>query len=185
MPELPGAAHHAIVGILIDRPCHGYALRRRFASALGPIWKLPQSQLYAILHRLEEQGWVTSQQNAVGGRPPRTVYAATPTGTHAALTWARAPVRRARHIRIELPAKLYILRRVAPHHVHELLERQHRALVRLEARFARQAALPSDDPLVGALALDLRRRQVAALRDWIERCCEVLRNNKEEPDHDR
>ncbi len=184
MSGLHDAAHHAIAGILIDGPCHGYALRQRFTSALGPIWRLPQSQLYAILHRLEEQGWVSSQRRTVGGRPPRTVYAATPAGARAALTWARAPVRRARDIRVEFPAKLYILRRVAPHHVHELLERQHRALQRLEERFARQVTLPSDDPIVGALALDLRRRQVAALRGWVERCSEVLQSHKEESDHD-
>ncbi|MFO8034634.1 MAG: PadR family transcriptional regulator [Candidatus Bipolaricaulota bacterium] len=170
---------YAVLGLLLSGPCHGYALRERFTSALSPVWKLAQSQLYATLHRLENEGLVTSTRRHTEGRPPRVEYAATPEGTKAALDWARAPVRRARHIRVEFPAKLYILRRNAPHEVPHLLAAQEEFLRRLQGRLAGQRALPSDDPVVGTLSLELRRHQVQALRAWLDRCRQALEPEKE------
>jgi len=170
---------YAVLGLLLSGPCHGYALRRRFTRALGPVWKLAQSQLYATLHRLEEEKLVSSTRRHVEGRPPRVEYAATPEGRKAALDWARAPVRRARHIRVEFPAKLYILRRNAPQEVLHLLEAQEALLHRLEGRLAGQRALPSDDPVVGILSLELRQHQVQALRAWLARCRQELETQQE------
>jgi len=169
---------YAVLGFLLSGPCHGYALRQKFSSALGPVWNLAQSQLYAVLHRLEDEGMVTSTQYNAEGRPPRVEYAATPEGRKAALNWSRAPVRRARHIRVEFPAKLYILRRHAPHEVSHLIEAQEAFLRRLEGRLTGQRALPSDDPVVGMVSLELRRHHVQALQAWLVRCRQVLQLEK-------
>ncbi len=171
---------YVLVGLVVDEPCHGYSLRARFAAGLGPVWKVAQSQHYATLHRLESEGLVTSQRQRGGTRPARVVYAATDEGRLQALSWAQSPVRRARDIRIELPAKLYILRRAAPNAVGALLKAQDRLLQRLEGRLAKQTALPSDDRAVGTLTLALRQYQVKALRAWLQHCRQVLDVQKEE-----
>ncbi len=180
MDRLDSSLGYAIVGLLLSGPCHGYALRERFSSALGPVWRVAQSQLYATLHRLESERLVRSARRDVGGRPPRVEYAATPQGRHAALHWARSPVRRARDIRVEFPAKLYILRRSAPQEVPHLLASQEEFLQRVEQRLAGQRTLPSDDPLLGALSLELRRCQVRALQAWVRHCREAVEREKGE-----
>ncbi len=180
MNRLDTSLGHAIVGMLLSGPCHGYALRARFNKGLGPVWKLAQSQLYATLHRLETEGLVRSHRRKAGGRPTRVEYAVTLAGRRAALEWARSPVRRARDIRVEFPAKLYILRLHAPHDIPHLLAAEEQFLRRLEGRLAGQRALPSDDPVVGALSLQLRRCQVGAMRAWLQQCRDMLEQEKEE-----
>ena len=47
-------ARHALLGLLLDGPHHGYDLARRFApgTALGDVLRLSTSHLYALLARL-------------------------------------------------------------------------------------------------------------------------------------
>ena len=70
----------AAMGFLIERPCHGYALRARLAEGLGPLWQVASSQLYQVLHRLEESGWVDRSDEILSGGPARSVYHVTAAG---------------------------------------------------------------------------------------------------------
>jgi DNA-binding PadR family transcriptional regulator len=63
-----------IVGLLASQPQHGYQLLETFnrPDSLGNVWSLSTSQLYAVLKRLERQGWITGQPLASEIAPPRT-----------------------------------------------------------------------------------------------------------------
>ncbi|NJL53976.1 PadR family transcriptional regulator [bacterium] len=49
-----------ILGLLAVEACHGYQLLDHFRSpaALGRVWNLSTSQLYAVLKRLDRLGYI-------------------------------------------------------------------------------------------------------------------------------
>ena len=166
MERLP--VEYAVLGALLSGPAHGYELKRRLNSGLGPIWHIAQSQLYCVLSRLEREGLVKGRLESQGARPPRRVFSLTPAGEHAFWEWATSPVRHAREVRIELLAKLYFLRRHAPDRVPELLSAQAERLARLRDRLSQRKALPTDDAVLARLTLSFRLALLSALLSWLE-----------------
>lgn len=77
----------AILGLLAQKPRHGYELRAAFEAVVGgdANWEVKPAQIYTTLERLEEAGLVElSSDLGEGEEPSRRVYAITRTG-HAAL----------------------------------------------------------------------------------------------------
>ncbi len=71
----------AILGLLKDRPMHGYQLSRELTLALGGFWRVSYGSLYPTLRRLEGDGAIMSQpseQPAAGRR--KNVYRITDRG---------------------------------------------------------------------------------------------------------
>lgn len=71
----------AILGLLKERPMHGYQLSRELTEALGGFWRVSYGSLYPTLRRLERDGAVQSEppEQPVAGRR-KNVYAITTTG---------------------------------------------------------------------------------------------------------
>lgn len=159
----PFPAHYAILGLLIERPCHGYELSSRLSAALGPVWRVARSRLYLALRRMEEEGWVTETTQVQANRPDRRTYSVTPAGAEAFWRWAQAPVRHVRDARVELLAKLDFLHRLAPERLAPFIDGQLAFLDRLRRRFAAKEGLPMDDPVIARLALRFRLGQVESL----------------------
>lgn len=75
----------AILGRLADGPLHGYELRKRLATTLGPFRALSFGSLYPRLRILESKGWVSAAPtadlpHALAGKRSRIVYHLTPEG---------------------------------------------------------------------------------------------------------
>ncbi len=82
------SVRHAILGLLAQKPRHGYELRAAFEAVVGgdANWDVKPAQIYTTLERLEEAGLVErSSDLGEGDEPSRRVYAVTSSG-HAALT---------------------------------------------------------------------------------------------------
>ncbi len=69
-----------ILGAVAESPLHGYGIvkviRERSAGAL----KAGEGQLYPILHRMEDTGWLVADWQPQEGKPPRKVYELTEEG---------------------------------------------------------------------------------------------------------
>src|SRR5512132_142255 len=48
----------AILGLLKERPMHGYQLKKRLADTLGSFWQVSYGSLYPALKRLQREGAV-------------------------------------------------------------------------------------------------------------------------------
>lgn len=71
----------AVLGLLHEGPTHGYDLRRRLNSALGPFRALSYGTLYPALRTLTDRGLIAESADAVAsGRRPRVVYELTAAG---------------------------------------------------------------------------------------------------------
>jgi len=168
------AVEFATLGLLVEAPQHGYALRRQLGDGLGALWRIASSQLYSVLHRLADKGWIAAYSETSTGRPARTVYRISPEGERAFWTWATSPVRHLRDVRVEFLAKLYFLRRLAPDRVPELVDAEIAALRQLDGHLGEHIAIDSDDSTFGRLALSFRRSQVATTLSWLEEHREAL-----------
>jgi DNA-binding PadR family transcriptional regulator len=73
----------AVLGLLHDSPLHGYELRKRLSSGLGPFRTLSYGTLYPCLRQLSELGWIAGSAAPAGssaGRRARVVYELTALG---------------------------------------------------------------------------------------------------------
>jgi DNA-binding PadR family transcriptional regulator len=80
---------HAILGLLNQKPRHGYDLRAAFEAMLGgsTVWDLKPAQVYTTLQRLVRDGLVEPRERERIGGPDRVVYRLTPSGREALGAW--------------------------------------------------------------------------------------------------
>jgi PadR family transcriptional regulator, regulatory protein AphA len=167
---------YALLGLLRREPLHAYEMyqRLRRGEALGQIWQLKQSHLYALLARLEERGLIASVTEPQGVRPPRRMLTLTAEGTAAYTAWVSAPVQHGRDFRLAFLAKLACAASEGPLVVAELLTRQRATCDRWLSDLQQQiAAIPNQQPY-DRLVLEFRAGQIAAILDWLARCEQEL-----------
>jgi DNA-binding PadR family transcriptional regulator len=76
----------AVLGLLHEAPMHGYELRKRLTTVLGPFRALSYGTLYPSLRRLAERGWISGSggdepdATRPASRRARVVYRLTPAG---------------------------------------------------------------------------------------------------------
>ena len=111
MVRRPPGIEMALLGFLRDGPKHGYQIFQSVSDKTGlkMVWQLKQSQLYALLGKLEKDGDITSVLQQQEAHPPRRIYTITSTGRKAYLGWLTSPVLLPRNIRQEFLAKLFFL----------------------------------------------------------------------------
>jgi DNA-binding PadR family transcriptional regulator len=165
---------YAILGVLRERPMHGYEIARRFAADLdlGLVLPLDMSTVYALLKDLHEQGLIEGHRETVGLRPPRTVFRLTPEAEVLLRHWLEEPVGRLREVRSDLLLKLYFCRAAGTAGTVRLLDAQiasSRAyLARLE-RLAAEADAESFERLVRASKISAARATIAWLMEERDR----------------
>ncbi|MFZ6028485.1 MAG: PadR family transcriptional regulator [Chloroflexota bacterium] len=84
------SVRHAILGLLIPKPRHGYELRAAFEAVVGgdANWDVKPAQIYTTLERLEEAGLVARNSDlGEGSEPSRRVYAITAEGERVLQEW--------------------------------------------------------------------------------------------------
>jgi DNA-binding PadR family transcriptional regulator len=100
------ALAHAILATLMDYPCSGYDLRKRFERSVGFFWQASFQQIYRELGKLEEQGLVESEAIAQQGRPDKKVFAVTASGEAFLQKWIQTPCEMS-PVRDELLVKMF------------------------------------------------------------------------------
>ncbi|KAF0845968.1 PadR family transcriptional regulator [Nocardia caishijiensis] len=86
------ALEHALLVSLSERAGSGYELARRFDKSIGYFWSATHQQIYRVLKRMEEAGWVTVESVAQQGKPDKKVYAVAPAGADELARWIAEPV---------------------------------------------------------------------------------------------
>jgi DNA-binding PadR family transcriptional regulator len=182
MPRLPLTIEHSLLGFLRHKPMHGYEIHQQFAEpgGLGAVWRLKQSQLYALLARLEEDGYVTGaiQAQADSARPPRRVFRLTRSGREAFLDWVRSPVLHGRQIRLEFLAKLYFARQESDALVAQLIERQRVACRDWLAAQRKLAGSADQAQPYEWLVSQFRIGQIEAMLHWLDQCEQSVRSGR-------
>ncbi len=74
-----------ILTVIALEPMHGWAIAQRIRQMSSDVLQVGQSALYPALHKLERQGWITSEWKASETNRRARYYSLTPDG-HAAVT---------------------------------------------------------------------------------------------------
>ncbi|RJO77590.1 PadR family transcriptional regulator [Nocardia panacis] len=85
------ALEHALLVSLSERSGSGYELARRFDKSIGYFWRATHQQIYRVLKRMEESGWVTGESVVQEGRPDKRVYSVSPAGGDELARWIAEP----------------------------------------------------------------------------------------------
>jgi len=80
---------HAVLGLLAQRPRHGYELRAAFQALVGgeANWDVKPAQIYTTLARLEQGGLVIEESVEQDAGPEKRIYALTLPGRAALQAW--------------------------------------------------------------------------------------------------
>jgi DNA-binding PadR family transcriptional regulator len=71
-----------LLGLLRREHMHGYRLNEFIGRDMDGFIDLKKPTAYALLDKMEQQGWITTQQEQQGNRPPRRIYQITEEGEH-------------------------------------------------------------------------------------------------------
>jgi PadR family transcriptional regulator AphA len=181
------APEWALLGLLTQKPMHGYELYRHFTdpSALGQVWHLGLSQMYKLLKELEGQGYLEATLEEQENYPDRKVYHLTSSGRAAFLQWMEEPIRNTRLIRVEFLAKLFLAQLLGSETIERVIgiqletcqaqlarlrERMEIGDWRLEIGDGRGDATES----FGYLVFCFRQGQIQAIVDWLRTCRRVF-----------
>jgi PadR family transcriptional regulator AphA len=109
MVKRPFRLENILLGLLRQGPQHGYSIHQQLSDqeGLGRIWRVKQSQVYAILEKLQAAGYITSSLEEQDTHLNRRVYALSDAGRRAYLSWVSSPVNHPYQMRQEFLAKLY------------------------------------------------------------------------------
>ncbi len=103
------SVRNALLGLLAQKPRHGYELRAAFEAVIGDdVWGVKPAQIYTTLDRLEEAGLVARESDlGEGDEPSRRIYSLTDGGADALRQWFTESVS-AEHQRDEFFVKIMI-----------------------------------------------------------------------------
>ena len=166
------APEWALLGLLTQKPMHGYELHRYFTdpSALGQVWYLGLSQMYKLLKELEGQGYVDVTVEWQENYPARKVYQITLSGRAAFLQWMEKPVSNTRLVRVEFLAKLFLAQLLGSEIVERIIGTQ---LETCQAQLTYLQKKASDEGFEH-LVFRFREGQIQAIIDWLKYCRRVF-----------
>jgi DNA-binding PadR family transcriptional regulator len=158
----------ALLGFLLEKPCHGYDLHQKFKKELGSVWRASQSQVYATLKRLEKRGEISSTLVTQKKLPPRQILKITASGKIRFEKWLNETSRNSRAIRLEFLTRLYFCQKYTPERTATIYAAQAQKIqVTLNTLEKRLHALPPEQ-IYNKLSLDLRLRQIRLMQDWMQ-----------------
>ena len=167
---------YALLGFVYEQPTHGYEIYQQISDPQGlwQVWRMKQSQLYALLTKLEDEGYLVTTLQPQDARPPRKVYSLTAVGRATFEQWLITAVTHGRQMRLEFLAKLYFAYRQGPAVVQPLLEQQIRACRRWLAELQTQtAATQTTDPFAYAVQ-QFRVTQIESFLTWLLTCQQAV-----------
>ena len=171
------ALEHAILVSLTEHSGSGYELARRFDKSIGFFWGATHQQIYRVLKRMDDAGWVEAESIAQEGRPDKKTYRVSATGRDELARWIAEPTNPA-VLRDELAIKIRGAEHGDTGHLRaEVVRHRDRHAERLEMyRLMEKRDFPSPEQLSGTalhqyLVLRGGIRVEEGFTDW---CQEVL-----------
>lgn len=178
----------ALLGLLAQRPRHGYDLHAGFEALVGgeQNWDVKPAQIYTTLERLEEAGLVIEETVEQAGGPEKRVYAITQAGRATLVAWFASGVGR-EHNRDEFFIKLMLALLTGEANPRRLLQTQRATLYQdLHAVTAQRNRANPKMELAKILLFDKAGMHLEAELRWLDmveaRLDEVKRQPVPEPE---
>jgi DNA-binding PadR family transcriptional regulator len=144
------ALEHALLVSLRERPAAGLELAGRFDRSIGFFWSATHQQIYKVLRRMEDDGWVTARVIGQSGRPEKREYSVTDVGRKVLADWIATTTPRPgfrSEIAVKMRGASYGDRRALLANIAELVADHRTRLAHYEALSARD--YPEPERLTG------------------------------------
>lgn len=164
------SVRNALLGLLAQRPRHGYELHSAFETLAGgrELWPLKQAQVYSTLDRLEAGGLIAPERVAQDGGPEKQLYAITIAGRDELAHWFLTPVE-SEHQRDEFFLKLMLCIATGLADPYAVIRTQRASLFReLHALTRRRSSADPTRALAALLLLERAAMHVEADLRWLE-----------------
>lgn len=169
------ALRHVILGLLVERPDHAYALKHRLSPGVPRDRLVNDGVLYPLLAKLEAEGLATSDEWPGRTGRPRRVYSATRAGRDEFRRWLDSdededgPPMHELFVAHPL-VKLLFARRLPAAALRAKLDRHARLVADRIAALEElgRIAPPAAAGSLGASLLELELRQLRDRLDWLE-----------------
>jgi len=127
---------YVVLGMIATGRRSGYAMSRAAKEATRHFWAMSDGQIYPQLKKLADDGYITGEREAHGGRE-RVVYSLTPRGRDALHEWLRSTERPQHEFRDEGVLRLFFAEELDVDQMRGqiaiMIERHRRALEQLES----------------------------------------------------
>lgn len=164
------SVRHALLGLLAQRPRHGYELHASFEALVGgrANWDVKPAQVYTTLARLEEAGLVEQTAIRRAGGPDQRIYQVTEAGYTELSAWLSAGTHPS-HQRDEFFVKLMLAMDGDIVDPGEVIRVQRATLYRdLHELTGRRSAIEAPRGLAHALLLDKAIMHIEADLRWLD-----------------
>ena len=173
---------HTILGILVDKPRHGYDLKQALSPALPRRRLMNDGILYPLLARMEKEGLVRSRVERGDGRPDRRVFEPSAGGRRVFFEWLRGPAFEEDEVSYDFflghpfLAKCLFFKHLSREEVRAKLAAQaESALAKLEAFYRiREGMVERDVDQLRTAILDLGIAQQREKIRWLEKLTNEL-----------
>ncbi len=161
-----------LLGFFLENPLHGYDLYKIISQpgGISDIWHVNQSNLYAMLDNLEENGYLISHLMQIGNTPVRKEYHITHAGTARFEKWIVEPVMHGRDMRQMFLAKLFFAVRDKPDTALRLVTTQKSIANAWKSSILENMRELTIEDEYDRLVFASRLRQIDAWLDWLDEC---------------
>jgi DNA-binding PadR family transcriptional regulator len=168
--QAPLSLEYILLGFLEQKPIHGYDLYKQISGfePISLVWRVKQSQLYALLERLEDDGLILSTVIPGESHPNRNQYHLTSIGRQTFYAWRNSPVQHGRDIRMEFLAKIYFALLAGPETVLDLIEEQKAVCYEWLSQFHNDLMNTSENQIYERIVFQYRASQVQTIIEWLE-----------------
>jgi DNA-binding PadR family transcriptional regulator len=164
------SVRHALLGLLAQRPRHGYELHTAFEAVVGGehYWDVKPAQIYTTLSRLENDGLVAEAAVEQDGGPEKRIFAITPAGRALLAEWFTSGVA-ADHRRDEFYVKLMLSITTGQANPRVVIQRQRTRLFQdLHALTAQRGRCNPQSELAQILLYDKAVMHLEADLRWLD-----------------
>ena len=170
--QAPLSLEYILLGFICENPIHGYDLYKKIShfEGIALVWHIKQSQLYALLDRLESDGLLTSTMIPGEAHLLRKEYQVTSVGRQSFLAWVTCPVGHGRDMRQEFLAKLYFAQKSGAEAGLELIEEQKTVCGEWLASLQISYTTTRDEQRYERMIFQYRISQTQAMLEWLDYC---------------
>ena len=165
-PNPFSSSEFIVLGLIYEKPSYGYDLHKQITDPdnMGMIWHINMSNLYALLEKLAQNGYIQGTVKPGETHPNRMEYHISPEGKKAFKTWLGTTVSHPRDFRNEFMSRFYFLLKFLPDQVADLCARQ---LDECQLWLSR-IKIEADQSIFKNSVLRFRVKQIKAIVEWLE-----------------
>ena len=174
--QAPLSTEYILLGLVAQGPVHGYDLHKKLAilDGLSSIWHVKQSQLYALLDKLESMGYLHAIPTTGAAYALRKQYHLTESGRQAFEAWMVSPVQHGREMRQDFLARLYFARLSSPAAAQQLIDAQFVTCQGWQRDLQTEVDGLSDPASFQRVVTAYRLNQINAMLNWLDECRKTL-----------